>query len=271
MLFLFEGGCFLLYWILWLVAGACFVVFASAALPVMFKKLRRLSAARSYVKNISWLCLCAVVAMADVFVLCHTAAVFLVRKGANFSFEASYSDGAVILFSFIAAVFAGAFCFDAGTTVLQAAAFADVPVYSRKFKFDGEKIFSALRLAALSAAVVFSAIILTLIFDYVLLHYVSFSASKKLILAGVGCELAVFIAAGLFKCKKVWKIKHILLSVALPLLFAVWAGYYVLLAKFPSAVTEHVLFWGGSGMFVLLPTAAVVAIIMRIGLKKRKE
>lgn len=248
--------------------GAVFVIFASLALSMILIRLCRSATAQSYGKNLSWLCLCAVVAMADVYVLCHTAAVFITRASANFSLGDS-SGGDFILWPVIVAVCTAATGFAAGAISLRFAKSTEASASKHTAVPDGQTLFSRIQLVALSVAVIVSVVILTLLLDYILLHFFSFSASRKLILAGVGLEIAALVAVGIFQRKKLWKIKHMLLSAALPLLFAVWLGYYVLLTVFPAVTIELVLFCGGSGLFVMLPTVAVVALIMRLGLRKR--
>ncbi len=260
----------MLYWILWLVLGLALNVTFSVALPLSVNKLRRCYAERSYVHSLLWLGVSALLTAADIFVFCWGIATFVEQSCADYPCGYLSDGGSFVYWPICVAAGIFAAGFAAGAVLLRRTACekpsADVEVPVGNI---GGKAFTAARITALVLAIAMSAVILTLIADYVLLHETDLFTAKRLVLGGVAAELvAAGVVCAVFR-KAVWKRRCEIMFSLCGALFVLFVGLHILLAHYPRDTVEAALLFGGTWIFIVLPMAFTVAMMFWLGLRKR--
>lgn len=250
----------MLYWTIWLTTSVACVLFLCLAAVMQAMGLRKSVLTEPFAKRVGRLSLLVLCVAGAAFVLCLAIDGFVFRRGNDFELDAqSFEFGPLYIAVAIAAVgmVVGALvlwlCFPKVNSVSPGDASA---VKTRDVMAVAQMVFLLL-------GVICASVILSLLLDYVLLRKFNYGTAKRLVLAGVMCEVLVAVIVAAVQWRWVWRRRRAVTAVASTVLFALTTVLYAVLVYCDRNTVESTFFGGGSVAFVMLPILFTIALIFR--------
>lgn len=258
----------MLYWIIWLTIGiVCVLFLCLLALQAVFR-LRRAVLSGTMGERVRWLLLSVFCVALAVFEASWVSSCYVLQKQMGFGI----GNAAFDMWSVYAAVGVAAVGAGVGGLIIRFCFAENKPVAKRQVapRKSGGMLF-AVQVIVLAVAALGATAILTLIADYVLLRKFTIAFAKRLVSAGVFFELAIAAVIAAVRWRRVWKYRRAVTVVFSAILSVLTAAIYVLLVLGDRDVVEKVLFFGVTGVFVLLPILFVIGLIFWCRLYRKKQ
>lgn len=258
----------MLYWMIWLTIGIVCVLFLCLVTLQTAFRLRLAALRGTMAECVKWLVLFVLCVAFTVFELSWISNCYVLQKQMGFDI----GNAAFDMWTVYVAVCVAAVCAGVGGLIIRFCFAERQPAVKRQVaprKSDG--MLFGVKVAVLAVATLAATAILTLILDYVLLRKFTINIAKRLVLSGVFCEVVTAVVIAAVCWRWVWKYRRIVTVTFSAMLSALTAALYILLTLGDRDAVETVLFFGGTGVFILLPIVFVIGLIFWCRLYRKKQ